>query len=133
VAARLIAPWSRLKRGKQGRSARRGCDTSRYAVLAACTAHDHGGWPSPPQAGTRTILWHGPGQGVGEIYSDSDETLLELLNRFGADDWELAGLQDYREGGTGSSYREAARLLTVYALKRLVPPGSAGGLDPPAV
>lgn len=36
------------------------------------------------------------GQGVGENYSDSGQTVLELLNRFGADGWELAGLQDYR-------------------------------------
>jgi hypothetical protein len=74
-----------------------------------------------PQAGARTILWHGPGQGVGENYSESDQTVLELLNRFGADGWELAGLQDYREGGDGSSYWEAARLLTVYTFKRRVP------------
>jgi hypothetical protein len=49
----------------------------------------------------RMIVWHGPGQGVGENYSDSGQTVLELLNRFGADGWELAGLQDYRDGGTG--------------------------------
>ena len=54
-----------------------------------------------PQAGARTVLWHGPGQGVGENYSESGQTVLELLNRFGADGWELAGLQDYREGGDG--------------------------------
>jgi hypothetical protein len=66
----------------------------------------------------RTILWHGPGQGVGENYSDTDTTVPELLNRFGADGWELAGLQDYREGGDGSSYWNAARLLTVYTFKR---------------
>jgi hypothetical protein len=67
--------------------------------------------------GARTILWHGPGQAIGENYSDSGHTVLELLNRFGADGWELAGLQDYREGGDGSSYWEAARLLTVYTFK----------------
>ncbi len=44
--------------------------------------------------------------------------MVELLNRFGADGWELAGLQDYREGGDGSSYWEATRLLTVYTCKR---------------
>ncbi len=66
----------------------------------------------------RAVVWHGPGQGVGENYSDNDQTVLELLNRFGADGWELAGLQDYREGGDGSSYWEAARLLTIYTFKR---------------
>jgi len=71
-----------------------------------------------PQPVTRTIVWHGPGQGVGENYSDTEHTVLELLNRFGADGWELASLQDYREGGDGSSYWEAAQLLTVYTFKR---------------
>ena len=37
------------------------------------------------RAGARTMVWHGPGQGVGENYSDSEQTVLELLNRFGAD------------------------------------------------
>lgn len=72
------------------------------------------------EPGARTILWHGPGQGVGENYSDSDQTVLELLNRFGADGWELVGFQDYREGGDGSSYWQAVRLLTLYTFKRLV-------------
>jgi hypothetical protein len=57
---------------------------------------------------------------VGENYSDRDDTVPELLNRFGAYGWELAGLQDFREGGDGSSYWEAARLLTVYTFKRPV-------------
>lgn len=73
------------------------------------------------QPGARTILWNGPGQGVGENYSDRDQTVPELLNRFGADGWELAGLQDYREGGNESSYWEAARQLTVYTFKRPIP------------
>jgi hypothetical protein len=34
---------------------------------------------------------------------------------------ELAGLQDYRDGGAGTSYWEAAQLLTVYTFKRPVP------------
>jgi hypothetical protein len=34
----------------------------------------------------RTIVWHGPGQGIGENYSDSRQTVPELLDRFGADD-----------------------------------------------
>jgi hypothetical protein len=79
------------------------------------------------QTDARTILWHGPRQGVGENYSDTEQTVLELLNRFGADGWELAGLQDYREGGDGSSYWEAARLLTVYTFKRQIPGTAAGG------
>src|SRR5262249_7378494 len=73
-----------------------------------------------PHEDVRTILWHGPGQGLGENYSDSDQTVLELLNRFGADGWELTGIQDYREGGEGSSYWDAVRLMTVYTFKRPV-------------
>jgi len=30
-------------------------------------------------------VWHGPGQSIGENYSDSRQTVPELLNRFGAD------------------------------------------------
>jgi hypothetical protein len=45
------------------------------------------------RAGAQTILWHDPGPGVGENYSYSEQTVLELLNRFGADGWELAALQ----------------------------------------
>jgi hypothetical protein len=70
--------------------------------------------------GTPTILWHGTGQGVGENFSDSSESVVQLFDRFGADGWELIGMQDYREGGDGSSYWEATRLLTVYTFKRVV-------------
>jgi hypothetical protein len=49
-------------------------------------------------------MWQGPGQGVGENHSASGQTVPELLNRFGADGWELAGLQDYRDGGDETSY-----------------------------
>jgi hypothetical protein len=73
-----------------------------------------------PEPGTRIILWHGPGQGVSENYSDSPQTVLELLNRFGADGWELAGLQDCREGSDSTSYWDATRLLMVYTFKRPV-------------
>lgn len=44
----------------------------------------------------------------------------ELLNRFGADGWELAGLRDYRNGRDGTSFWGGARLPTVYAFKRPV-------------
>lgn len=51
------------------------------------------------QPGTRTILWHGPGQGVGENYSDNGQTVLELLNRVGADGWELAPFRTTAKAG----------------------------------
>jgi hypothetical protein len=69
-----------------------------------------------------TILWHGPGQGLGENFSDSGQTVLELMNRVGADGWELAGLEERREGGDGRTYWDAAWSLTTYTFKRPVPP-----------
>ena len=69
-----------------------------------------------------TILWHGPGQGLGENFSGSGQTVLELMNRAGADGWELAGLEERREGGDGRTYWDAAWSLTTYTFKRLVPP-----------
>ena len=69
-----------------------------------------------------TILWHGPGQGLGENCSDDGQTVLELMNRVGADGWELAGLEERREGGDGRTYWDAAWSLTTYAFKRLVLP-----------
>ena len=50
---------------------------------------------------TRTILWHGPGQGIGENFSGSGQTVLELLNRVGADGWELV---DVTVVSAGSDY-----------------------------
>ena len=44
---------------------------------------------------------------MGENYSGTEHPVLALLNGFGADAWELAGLQDYRDGADGSSYWEA--------------------------
>jgi hypothetical protein len=74
---------------------------------------------------SRVVMWQGPGQGLGESYEDGVQAVPELLNRFGADGWELAGIQDFRDGGDGSSYWEASRLLTVYTFKR--PYGEGGG------
>jgi hypothetical protein len=59
-------------------------------------------------------LWHGPGQGLGENFSDSGQTVLELMNRVGADGWELVGLEERREGGDGRTYWDAAWSLTTY-------------------
>jgi hypothetical protein len=70
------------------------------------------------QENARNIIWYGPGQVIGEDCTGSDLTVLELLNRFGGDGWELVGLQDYREGGDGSSYWDAVQLLTIYTFKR---------------
>ena len=61
-----------------------------------------------------TILWHGPGQGLGENFSGSGQTVLELMNRAGAEGWELADLEERREGGDGRTYWDAAWSLTTY-------------------
>ena len=50
---------------------------------------------------TQTILWRGPEQGSGENFTDSGQTLLELLNRVGADGWELAAREERTDRGIG--------------------------------
>ena len=76
-------------------------------------------------------MWHGPGQGPGENFSGSGQTVLELMNRIGADGWELAGLEERREGGDGRTYWDAAwSLTTTYTFKRLVPPRAALSCSP---
>src|SRR5215831_716345 len=67
----------------------------------------------PPQGDTWTALWHGPGLNDSEDYSQSGQTVLELLNQFGADGWELAGIQNHNDGEAGSSRGGAHRLITV--------------------
>ena len=72
----------------------------------------------------RTALWHGPGQGLGENFSDSNQTVPELLNRFGADGWELVSHYERGEGGTRPtmpSYWDGAWSLSTYTFKRSVP------------
>ena len=43
----------------------------------------------------------------------------QLLTRFGSDGWELAALQEHREGGMGTGYWDAVCSLTTYTFKRL--------------
>ena len=57
---------------------------------------------------TETILWHGPGQGIGENLSGSGQTVLELLNRAGADGWELADREVRQVHGEGDHYGDAS-------------------------
>ena len=68
----------------------------------------------------RTALWHGPGQGIGENLSESNPTVPELLNRLGADGWELVALQEHGEGRHASGYWDAAWSQTIYTFKRRV-------------
>jgi hypothetical protein len=61
-----------------------------------------------------TILWRGPGQGLGEAFTDSGQSVLELLNRVGADDWELADREERQERGDGPRYWDPNWAVTIY-------------------
>lgn len=50
---------------------------------------------------TQTITWHEPNQDNGDDLSAEDQTVLQLLNRFGADGWELVVVQEHHEGLPG--------------------------------
>jgi hypothetical protein len=69
----------------------------------------------------QTILWRGPGQGLGEDFTDSGQSVLQLLNRIGADGWELADREDREERGDGLSYWDPSTAVTIYTFKNLVP------------
>jgi hypothetical protein len=68
-----------------------------------------------------TIVWRGPGQGVGENFTDSGQSVLELLNRVGADGWELADREERQERGDGPSYWDPNWTVTIYTFKNLLP------------
>jgi hypothetical protein len=63
----------------------------------------------------QTILWHGPGQGLGEDFTHSGQSVLELLNRVGADGWELADREEREERGNGPKDLQWRRLRPVIA------------------
>jgi hypothetical protein len=67
------------------------------------------------------ILWHGPGQGVGQNFTNSGQSVLELLNRVGADGWELADREERLERGDGPRYWDPNWTVTIYTFKGLVP------------
>ena len=75
---------------------------------------------SRSQERTRTIMWHGPDADLGEDLSGSDPRVLDLLNRVGADGWELTSQEEQREKREGHSYWDAAWSLTTYTFKRRV-------------
>lgn len=67
---------------------------------------------------TRTVIWLGPGQGLGENLSDSEFTILQLMNRFGADGWELAAVQEHHEGLPGGRNWDAPWSQVIYTFKQ---------------
>ena len=69
----------------------------------------------------QTILWRGPGQGLGENFTDSGQSVLELLNRVGADGWELAGHEERQERGERAGYWDPSQTVTICTFKNPMP------------
>jgi hypothetical protein len=69
----------------------------------------------------QTIWWRGPGQGLGENFTGSGQSVLELLNRVGADGWELAGREERQERGDGAGYWDPNWTVTIYTFKNPMP------------
>ena len=72
------------------------------------------------QEDNRKVLWQEPGRRASEEYSNTNQTIPELLNRFGADGWELVGLQEHCQGEIGASYWDSFWSTTTYTFKRPV-------------
>jgi hypothetical protein len=66
----------------------------------------------------RTILWRGPGERAAENYSANNQPVAVLLNQFGAEGWELVGIQNYREVASGFGPGEPDRVISEYLFKR---------------
>ena len=78
---------------------------------------------SRPTAGlgaARSVIWHGPGQGLSENFTDSDRTILQLMNRFGADEWELATVEENHGGLPGGRNWDAPWSLVTYTFKQQI-------------
>jgi len=69
----------------------------------------------------QTIWWHGPGQGLGENFTGSGQSVLELLNRVGADGWELAGQEERQELSERTGYWDPSQTVTTYTFKNPMP------------
>jgi hypothetical protein len=69
---------------------------------------------------TCTVIWQGPGQGLGEIYSESEYTVLQPMNRFGADGWELTAVQESRDGLPGGRGWDAPWSQVTYTFKQQI-------------
>ena len=72
------------------------------------------------QSRTRTILWHGPDGEVEENPGDSNLNVLQLLNKFGRDGWELTSQEEHRPQSGEHTYWDAPWTLTTYTFKRRV-------------
>src|SRR6266568_4379273 len=56
-----------------------------------------------PDDEAQTMLWLGPHQESAENISPGEQTIIQLLNRFDADGWELIAVQEQRTGGARCS------------------------------
>jgi hypothetical protein len=81
---------------------------------------------SRAQSQRRTVLWHGPGAELAEDLSESEPRVLDLLNRVGADGWELTSQEEQRQEDNGHDYWDPAWCLTTYTFKRRVQLSLAG-------
>jgi hypothetical protein len=73
---------------------------------------------SRAQNPSRTVLWHGPGAELAEDLSESAPRVLDLLNRVGADGWELTSQEEQRQQEDGQSSWEPTWSLITYTFKR---------------
>ena len=69
----------------------------------------------------QAIMWRGPGQGLGENFTDSGQSVLELLNRVGVDGWELADREERQKRGDGPGYWDPSRSVTISTFKNPMP------------
>ena len=58
---------------------------------------------------------------AGENFTGSGQSVLELLNRVGADGWELVDREERQERGDGPGYWDPNWTVTSYTFKYLVP------------
>lgn len=72
------------------------------------------------QERTRTILWHGPEGEVEENLTESQLSVLQLLNKVGKDGWELTSQEEHRPQADAHTYWDAPWTLTTYTFKRRV-------------
>ena len=73
-----------------------------------------------PDDEAQTMLWLGPHQESAENISPGEQTIIQLLNRFDADGWELIAVQEQRTGGARSfSFWDPLCALTTYTFKYL--------------
>jgi hypothetical protein len=72
-------------------------------------------------AGQRMVAWAGPGEGPGRDLEAGSHSAVDLMNRAGADGWELASAVDRGpEGVPGGAAWDHTWSVTVYTFKRAV-------------